>query len=409
MPYPRPFRGFPWWLPLATAALAALLTALIVGSADAVWAAESRVWIRDDQLAMKDVESLFTDPIVLDTTLQWSGSDLSAAELADAVELVRDQRLFMIRVAADSPGEAEELADVLATVVVDECHIRNPGPSHAEALGTSWPGARRIAPRTAPPASLAGLGGLLGGIALAAVLTRRAQPQSPSPLALLGRRGWQPLALIPRRENAADGEPPASAVQLADAIGASLERGRTTAFAPLHDDADAALPALQAARALAGRGLSVLWLDARSERPVVLALPANLPGNPLSEPTTPVAPIDLDDAPLPDWLAGTPAPPWSERLRRLVAANSARFEAIVLVIDSPAGNARGRAALSAADRVALTARDDFDAAGAASALPASAPPVLGVALTHAPERRAADFQSAREAAREEADRDRARK
>ena len=421
--YPsRPFRGFPWWLPPAAALIAALLTFLIVGSAEAVWAAESRVWIRDDRLAMKDVESLFMDPMVLETTLQWSGSEMSAAELTDAVELVRNQRLFMIRVVADSPGEAEELADVLATVVVEECQMRNPGPSHAEALGTSWPGARQIAPRTAGKASLAGLGGLLGGIALAAALTRRAQPQPPSPLALLGRRGWRPLAVLGERDPNGAGEPPPSAAQLADAllavhttarsaarnaaqnaapgeVSASSVSGRaTTAFAPLHDDADAGLAALQAARALAGRNLAVLWLDARPLRPVLLALP-----NDSRNPPAPLQPPDPEGAPR--WLQGAPLPSQGERIRRLIAANAQRFDAIILVVDSIAADPRSREAASAADRVVLAARDDFDPSGPEAAHTAAAlrgtAPVLGLALTHASDRRAKDFESARESAREE--------
>lgn len=413
--YPsRPFRGFPWWLPPAAALIAALLTFLVVGSAEAVWAAESRVWIRNDRLAMKDVESLFTDPMVLETTLQWSGSDMSAAELADAVELVRNQRLFMIRVAADSPGEAEELADVLATVVVEECHMRNPGPSHAEALGTSWPGARQIAPRTASKASLAGLGGLLGGIALAAALTRRDQPQPPSPLALLGRRGWRPLAVLGERDPSGTGEPPPSAAQLADALlaeqtvaageqSAANESGHvsgraTTAFAPLHEDGDAALAALQAARALAGRDLAVLWLDARPRRPVLLALPNDSRALP--------APLQLPDPEgAPRWLQGVPLPSRGERIRRLIAANAQRFDAIILVVGSIAADPRSREAAAAADRVVLAARDDFDPSGLETAQTAAAlrgtAPVLGLALTHASDRRAKDFESARESAREE--------
>lgn len=402
VPFPRPFRGFPWWLPLATAAIAALLTALIVGSAQAVWAAESRVWIRDGQLAVKDVESIFMDPMVLETTLQWSQSDLRPAELADAVQLISDQQLFIIRVSAHSPGEAEELADLLAAVVVEECRLRNPGPSHAEALGTSWPGARRIAPRPAPSASLAGLGGLLGGIALAAALTRRDQPPPPSPLALLGRRGWRPLAVLPLREDAADPEPPPSAVQLADALGEALPAGRTTAFAPLHDDADAALPALQAARALAGRDLAVLWLDLRHERPTLLALPNDLPN-----PPTPVRFLDLHAQPLPRWLQGVPPAPWSERIRALVAANAQRFDALILIVGPPNADPRSRQAVSTADRVVFTARDGFNAADPDVATTAAflppAIPVLGVALTHAPRQRADHFRQAGDDAREHAD------
>ena len=420
VPFPRPFRGFPWWLPLATAAIAALLTALVVGSAEAVWAAESRVWIRDDRLETQDIESIFMDPMVLETTLQWSGSDMSTAELADAVDLVRDQRLFMIRVVADSPGEAEELADVLATVVVDECYARNPGPSCAETLGTSWPGARQIAPRPAPPTSLAGLGGLLGGIALAAVLTRRNQPHPPSPLALLGRRGWRPLAVLGERDPNGTAEPPPSAVQLADALlptpNAQTAQSTSdpppaaaTAFAPLHADADAALPALQAARALAGRklddrkvddrNLAVLWLDARPRRPVLLALP-----NDSGDPPAPLQPPDPEGAPR--WLQGAPLPAWGERIRWLIAANAQRFDAIILVVDSIVDDPRSREAAAAADRVVLAARDDFDPSGPEAAQTAAAlrgaVPVLGVALTHAPQQRADQFQHARDDAREHA-------
>lgn len=408
MPFSRPFRGFPWWLPPAASALAALAAALIIGSAEPLWAADARVWIRDEQLAVEELETLLSEPSALSRALERSLSEMTPSDLAAASSVVRNGMLITVTVAAPSGGEAQELAIALAGVAADEAWNRSSSPgTPAEELGIAWPGPRQIVPDGSADVSLAGLAALLGGLGAAALLTRSRAAPAPSSLALLGRRGWRPIAMIPERERSADGEPPPSAAQLADAIGAALERGRTTAFAPLHEGADAALPALQAARALAGRGLSVLWLDARGEHPLLLALPNDLPNdssNGSTAPPTPIAPVDLDDAPLPVWLAGTPAPPWRERMRRLLAANAARFEAIVLVVGSLSGESRSRATAEAADRVVLTARDDFDPADAPPPLPPA--PVLGVALTHAAERRAADFQSALEAAREEADRNR---
>ena len=408
---PRPFGGFPWWLPPAAAALAALITFLIVGSAEAVWSAEARVWIRGDQLAAEQVEPLFDDPWVLEMALDYSLSSLSRAELAEAIEVVREERLFTLRVAAGSRGEAEDLAAVLANLVVEESYARSLGSGYAEVLGVAWPGARQVAPRTAPQAALAGLGGLAGGLAVAAALTQRERRRPPSSLALLGRRGWRPIAVIGERDANGSGEPPPSALQLADALqdaqdtmsaGTASAGGTTTAFAPLHEDGDAALAALQAARALAGRGLAVLWLDARPQRPehlVLLALPNDSP------PPAPLLPLDPEGAPL--WLQGMPLPSWGERIRRLIDANAARFNAIILVLESVADDAQSREAAAAADRIVLAARDDFDASGPEAARTAealrSAPPVLGIALTHASNQRAKDFESALEAAREEAD------
>lgn len=438
---PRPFGGFPWWLPPAAAALAALITFLIVGSAEAVWSAEARVWIRGDQLAPDQVEPLFDDPWVLETTLDLSLSSLSRAELAEAIEVVREERLFTVSVAAGSRGEAEELAIVLANLVVEESYVRNLGSGYAEVLGVAWPGARQVAPRAAPQAALAGLGGLAGGLAVAAALTRRERRRPPSSLALLGRRGWRPIAVIGERDANGSGEPPPSALQLADALqaaqgtasartasartasahtasahtasagaasagpasaGTAPAGGTTTAFAPLHEHGDAALAALQAARALAGRDLAVLWLDARPERPehlVLLALPNGSP------PPAPLLPLDPEGAP--PWLQGMPLPSWGERIRRLIDANAQRFDAIILVLGPVAEDARSREAAAAADRIVLAARDDFDASGPEAARTAAAlraaPPVLGIALTHASNQRAKNFEAALEAAREEAD------
>ena len=400
MPVPRPFRGFPWWLPPAAAVIAAFAAALAISSGEPLWAAEARVWIRDEQLPVEEFEPLLREPASLEEALSRSFSEMTVEDLAAASQVVREGMLFTVTVAAASGGEAGDLAIALAGVVVDQAWEQSAAPAPAEELGVAWPGPRKIAPNPAGAASLAGLGALLGGIAVGAALTRRRGAPAPSSLALLGRRGWRPLAVLAEGEQREQREPPPSAAQLADELSAALEHGRATAFAPLHEGADAALPALQAARALAGRGLSVLWFDARAAQPALRALPS-LPGFSADQPT-PALPVDLEDAPLPRWLQGAPPPPWSARMRRLITANSERFDAIVLVAAEPAS-----AAL--ADHVVLAARDDFDIAGAEAEPTLPLPdvpldaPVLGVALTHAAEHRATDFQNTLEEARENAD------
>ena len=400
MPILRPFRGFPWWLPLLSAAAAAAITALIINSADPVWAADSRVWVPDERLPAQHVQAILDEPQTFEDAMELTLWEQNAADLAAATSVDIEGTLITLRVSTHNPALAEQMAASLAEIVVDKCYERNPGPAHPETLGVTWPGAQRVAPSPSGGAALAGLGGLLGGLALAAALGRTRTPPPPSTLALLARQGWRPLAVLAQTEQAeqtkqsAAGEPPPSALQLADALSAALKHGRTTAFAPLHEDADPALPALQAARALAGRGLNVLWFDARPARPALRVLPAARADQP-----TPVLPLDIEHAPLPRWLQGAPTPPWNARMRRVIAANSERFDAIVLVAAEPAPTAL-------ADHVVLAARDDFNLAGAQAGLTPPLPrsvPVLGLALTHAAERRAADFQSALDEVRENTD------
>ena len=399
MHLPRPFRGFPWWLPLITAAGAAAITALVIGSADPVWAADSRVWIPDEQLPAEDVQSILDDPQTFETALELSLWEQSAADLAAATTTKLEGALITLRVSAHSASLAEQMAASLAEVVVDESYARNLGPAYPQTLGVAWPGARRVAPSPSDDASLAGLGGLLGGIALAAALGRTRRPPPPSALALLGRRGWRPIAMIAERETPSTDKPPPSAERLADEIEAAPARGRVTAFIPLHDGADAEIPARQAARALAGRGRAVLWLDARPPTPTLLTLPNHAPN-----PPAPFQPLD-PNTPLPTWLQGLPTPKKREQLRNLITRNQNRFDAVILLLgplapperggDLPA--AHGEAA-TLADQIALTARDDFspapnEIARTADLLPKHIP-ILGIALTHASTHRAKEFKNA---------------
>lgn len=398
----RPFRGFPWWLPLITAAAAAAVTALIVGSADSVWAADSRVWLPDDQLPTEDIQSILDDPQTFEAALELSLWEQSAAALAAATSAKVEGALVTLRVSAHSAALAEQMAASLAEIVVEQSYALNLGPTFPQTLGVAWPGARRVAPSPSDDASLAGLGGLLGGIALAAALGRTRRPPPPSALALLGRRGWRPIAMIPERETTANHSPPHSAEQLADEIEAAAGRGRVTAFVPLHDGAAPEIPARQAARALAGRGRAVLWLDARPETPTLLALPNRAPN--------PLQPID-PDTPLPTWLQGLPTPPRREQLRNLITRNQNRFDAAILLLghlapperdgDLPAAH---REAATLANQIALTARDDFQPtpthiARTADLLPKHIP-ILGIALTHVSTHRAKEFKNAAAVAQE---------
>ena len=486
MRLPRPFRGFPWWLPLLSAAAAAAITALIINSADPVWAADSRVWVPDERLPAQHVQAILDEPQTFADAMELTLWEQSAADLAAATSMDVEGTLITLRVETHNPALAEQMAASLAEIVVDKCYERNPGPAHPETLGVTWPGARRVAPSPSGAAALAGLGGLLGGLALAAALGRTRPPAPPSTLALLARQGWRPLAIIPAPDSvtpapptvipaqagtttpptatpapppvtpapptvipaqagtppapepvipaqagtttlpsatptpptvtptpptvipaplpvipAQAGTPPPSAQQLADEIEAAPNHGPVTAFLPLHHDADPEIPARQAARALAGRGRDILWLDARPPTPTLLTLPNNL-----LNPPTPFHPID-PNAPIPTWLQGLPIPPKPEQLRTLIANNKPRFDAIILllppVIPAPPSVIPAQAG-TLADRIALTARDDYkptpnQIAQLAAQLPNNIP-ILGIALTHASPDRAKDFQAAADHAQE---------
>ena len=617
MRLPRPFRGFPWWLPLLSAAAAAAITALIINSADPVWAADSRVWVPDERLPAQHVQAILDEPQTFADAMELTLWEQNAADLAAATSVDVEGTLITLRVSTHSPALAEQMAASLAEIVVDKCYERNPGPAHPETLGVTWPGAQRVAPSPSGAAALAGLGGLLGGLAAAAALGRTRPPSPPSTLALLARQGWRPLAIIPAPEPvipaqagtrpptatpapppvtpapdsvipaqagttpthasptvipapptvipaqagtpthasphtppippfpnsslppsrgearwgvggtehttapsptttpppphltpqppqpvipapptvipaqagtttpptatprpptatprpptvtpapptatpapppvipAQAGTPPPSAQQLADEIEAAPNHGPVTAFLPLHHDADPEIPARQAARALAGRGRNILWLDARPPTPTLLTLPNNL-----LNPPTPFHPID-PNAPIPTWLQGLPIPPKPEQLRTLIANNKPRFDAIILllppvipapptvipaqagtapptvipaqagtapptvipaqagtapptVIPAQAGTLRPPSVIPAqagtlADRIALTARDDYrPAPNQIAQLAAQLPnniPILGIALTHASPDRAKDFQAAADHAQENA-------
>lgn len=370
-----------------TATLSAAVVLVISSSATASWVAEVRVWSPDDQTLAVQLEDIAQEVLAGGTTLDLMEAEDATSDSSAATELISQPDLLTVAVIASGGAEAERLAAGLAAVAVDLYHERTNGASRARVLGLARGGAQRTSPQVARDTSLAAVTGLLGGIAVAASLSRRAPASAPSPLALFGRRGWRPLAIIPERMRERNGVPP-SADQLAAALMCdNIVDGSVTVFLALHAEADAGIPARQAARALAGRGLRTLWLDAQVEHLQPLALPLAGGAAPAALPLP-----DLDSMALPAWLHGAPPPPWSERLRSLLAANRPRFDRIVIVAGAAAVGGRALQAAAAADQVVLASRDGYGPGPSeTAALQALSAPILGVALTHASEHRAAAF------------------
>ena len=72
---PTAFRGFPWWLPLITALVGAIIALAVAGSATASWVVDVRLWVRSDVSQSAALSDALRDPEVLQTTLDLNGSD----------------------------------------------------------------------------------------------------------------------------------------------------------------------------------------------------------------------------------------------------------------------------------------------------------------------------------------------
>ena len=364
------FRGFPWWLPLCTAAVALLAALAVLGTAEAEWEAGVRIWLRDDSRPAEDYAALARGSGALETAAQFAGEGWSAARIQETLNIAIEGATMVVTVRAPSEWQARALAAHVADGAVGEALFEY-GSDGLEVLGPVGEGARRISPRAPEWAGLAAGAGLLGGLMLAAALAGR-RSDRPSAIALAGRSGLRPIAVL--TGDHAYGGAPESALRLADEIERSADNGSgqdadeiatgatgtITLFAAVAG-ADPAPAAAQAARALAGRGRHAVWIDLRTPTPTV----RRLHGVPRSEPQQPPkprfgsrrAPADdaspsaapLEPAPqavlgapdpaalgsAPTWLAGTPAPMLSraERAAALLESNAARFAHVVAIAD----------------------------------------------------------------------------
>lgn len=363
------FNGFPWWLPLCTAAVALLAALAVLGTAEAEWEAAVRIWLRDDSRPAEDYAALARDPRTLESAAQLSGAAWTAGSIGESLDVEIEGATMIVSVRASSEWQARALAAHVADGAVVEAQF-DYGPDAMEVLGPVGDGARRISPRTPEWAGFAAGAGLLSGLALAAALAGR-RSDRPSAIALAGRSGLRPIAVL--TGDHAYGSAPESALRLADEIERLADRnddeldaggpvaGTITLFIPVAD-ADPAPAAAQAARALAGRARHVAWIDLRSPTPTVRRLhgvPRRAPQDdpPKSRFGLRQAPAGAglsDNAPLgpapqaalgapdpaalgsaPIWLAGVPAPAptRAERAAALLEANAARFPRVIAIAD----------------------------------------------------------------------------
>ena len=362
------FAGFPWWLPLCTAAAAALFALGALSTIDARWEAGMRLWVRDETRPAADYAALVDDPATLAVAAQYAAAPLPVEQLAGSLDVSREGATIELVVRAGSGIEADALARAVADAAVGESLSRFGAVEGMQVLGRIGDGPRQVGPRRPEAAALATAGGLLLGIAAAAALgSRRARPISA--VAKVGRARLRPLAVL--TAGAATAAAPESARRLADALEAA--EGPAT-FAAL-GAADAGPAAIQAARALAGRGRHVAYLDARAPQMQVRRL-HGLDAPPAPQPSLP--PSDAGpDAPAPSWLAGIPRAERDrrERIARAARANAARFPHVI-VLAEPAGAVGsailvGDAGEPALDRLIAAARAEIEPRGVR---------VLGVAL-----------------------------
>ena len=362
------FRGFPWWLPLCTAAVALLAALAVLGSAEAEWEAGVRIWLRDDAQPAEAYADLVRDRSTLETAAQIAGIPWPAERFDEALDIEIDGATLIVAIRAPSEWQARALAANIADHAVNEAQFNFRTVDAMQVLGPIDGGARQVSPRTPELAGLAAGAGLLGGLALAAALAGRRRERA-STVARTGRHGLRPVAVL-TDEHAYAGAPE-SAIRLADEIersardgpsaedGAEAQRpGTITLFIGV-GAADPAPAAAQAVRALAGRGHHAAWIDLRPPAPTVRRLPGlprrperdapkprlglrrapPAPPEPSAQPPAPAPQIRLaaaDPAALgspPPWLAGAPLPATTRagRAADLLRANAARFAHVIAV------------------------------------------------------------------------------
>ena len=388
--------GFAWWLPLITAAAAVLIAVGVSQASAAAWDADIHLWAREGKTASEYAE-LLLDPVVQEAaTAGMMATERGAPALMD-VDVEVNDTLIRVTVRASHGTDAEALAISLAHAAVNESIIQDGLATGLDVLGLVRPGARQVSPSTARSAAWASAIGLAGGLALAWLAARRTTSPTTT-LGRLGRLGLRPIAVISAdAERAAarsarsasctaNGAPlPAASVgtaststsessaddaaALADAI---ESRSGVIALVPLDDVSVVTATLTQAARNLAARGKSVVWLDAR--RPA----------------------FDLVYTAPPRCLAGTAwsaVPRWELIVR---AATRARRPngAVLLLTDSLADPATVGVAQAAEGVILMVSAEASDAQLAHARLLLSGAPLVGVALTQAQAPDLRDFELA---------------
>ena len=370
--------GFPWWLPLATAAIAALIAVLVSQSTVAAWDADVHLWARDGRPAPEYAALLFDPDVQASAANGLMATEVGLPQLQD-VSVQYNDTLIRVTVRSAAESDAETLALSLAHAAVDESVARFGADAGLDLLGLVRPGARQVAPATERRAAWASAIGLVGGLAMAWMVAARSQPAAApaSALGRLGRAGYRPLAVITANSEALPSADPV----LADAL---QPLSGVVALVPLDHSSLALTPLTQTAQRLAAQGKSVLWLDARS--------PA----------------FELHyDAP-PAWLLGADWSPLErsdliQRRARQAAVTAGADGCLLLLADPMLDSTRPRSIiqppiLDLGARAVLLVRADASEAELVDARRQLAgTSLLGAVLTHASETDMIDFEIARTA------------
>ena len=277
--------GYAWWLPILSAALAALIAVLASQSTATAWDADVHLWAREGRTASEYAELVLDRSVQESATSGMMSTEDGLPELGGVAVHLTDT-LIRVTVRASRQADAEALALSLAHAAVDEAYVRYGNEAGLDLLGLVRPGARKVSPATEWTAAWASAIGLAAGLAFAWMIARRSSGPSTA-LGRLGRIGLRPLAVVSAAaEQAASqtaGQSSASqpsgqtagiyvrgtqergsakddAVMIANAIN---PLSGLIALTPL-DEASALMATLiQTARTLAARGKTVIWLDGR--------------------------------------------------------------------------------------------------------------------------------------------------
>ena len=380
--------GFPWWLPILTAAFAVVLAVVLSQSTAAAWDADVHLWAREGRTASEYAELLFDDSVQESATSGMMATEHGLPELQHvSVELT--DALIRVTVRATRESDAETLALSLAHEAISESIARYGDESGLEMLGLVQPGARKAGPATEWNAAWASALGLAGGLALAwAIATQTRGPSTT--LGRLGRLGLKPLAVISAEAEAAAGHTARTGqTSSGTLVGATDERGARgddavllanainplsgiVALVPLDDASQVTATLIQTARTLAARGRSVIWLDGRR----------------------PAFEIEYSDPPI--WLLGAPWSP-ARRSELIVrhASRALRPNGYVLLLTDPIAHPDTAAVSRSSAGLILMARADASDEELINAqLLLGQTPLLGVAVTQAQSPDLQDFELA---------------
>jgi capsular polysaccharide biosynthesis protein len=383
--------GFAWWLPIVSAAVAALIAVLVSQSSVSAWDADVHLWAREGPSA-SEYAGLLLDGNVQQAAVSGMMASEDGPAVIEGVAVEVNDTLIRVTVRSARQADAETLAISLAHAAVNESIVRFGNDSGLDMLGLVRPGARKVSPATEWSAAWASAAGLLGGLLFSWLIATRVQ-NPRSALGRLGRIGLRPIAVIsPEAEQAANQSVPQITPH---AVGAIPDRGSTTddavmlanainplsgivALVPLDDDSGVTATLIQTARTLAARGRSVIWLDGR--RPA----------------------FQIEYGVPPIWLAGanwSPIERWRLILRSAVQADRAsradRSNANVLLLTDHLSEPSTIEIARAAAGVILMARADAsDEQLVHAQLLLGEATLLGVALTQARAPDLRDFELA---------------